>query len=433
MIAMAVKSKLSDWLSVARLAALTLLCLTVIAKAQQPLTRTVRASAQGPTYDAAHDLAVRQALQQVVQQLVFADREVVNNTLVRDKIMSTMNGYVDSYHTLSRVHQQDGSWMIEEEFVISQSRISDFIGASAGSGAAVLGGLLQTDASREIAQRKARSEIFDRLLQPVPSRALELQFDSVILDERNPSLYIVGVKASLSKAWLNSFRDAMSTIAVDQFRELHGVGSPYLRPNPPKGLMYPRAHGQLQNPAASSRVCVIDDRDFQCFVLPPGHYGESTLMRGEKMSGAFDAPPIMLAIRFVDASGHSTIKGNKACLLKKMHGGPNDYGTRRLMGRIHGTGLLGRDYFIFGTTISGTVEVEASEVDMAASTRFAAVPFFAGRQYSGYVSLHYGDVRNPDDPGVLAISDISTLKVPQEDICGAILNDAMSARQHSKR
>jgi hypothetical protein len=49
----------------------------------------------GPTYDEAKADAVKKALQYAFKQLVIVDRIVSGNDLLRDRILSTSNGYIE--------------------------------------------------------------------------------------------------------------------------------------------------------------------------------------------------------------------------------------------------------------------------------------------------------------------------------------------------
>ena len=81
---------------------------------------------EGPTFYEVQDARGR-ALSKAMTQLVVAQRVVAGDELVVDKVMSTMNGFVNSFKLLS-VNESD-SWVdIQAETEVSESRIENFIG-----------------------------------------------------------------------------------------------------------------------------------------------------------------------------------------------------------------------------------------------------------------------------------------------------------------
>jgi hypothetical protein len=66
------------------------------ASAQSPNV-TVFVTGSGPSIDDAKTDAIRQALQLTMRQLVIVDRVISGDTVVRDRVMSTMNGYIEQF------------------------------------------------------------------------------------------------------------------------------------------------------------------------------------------------------------------------------------------------------------------------------------------------------------------------------------------------
>jgi hypothetical protein len=407
-----------------------LLAAASVAESQSTEPRTVTVTGRGATYREAHFDGTRKALEQVVRQLVVHDQNIADGAIKTDRILSTMNGYIDGHEVVSvRRDASDGAFLIEERFTVSQTRIANFLGAPGKGPATIAGGLLDTNAQRDIQQRKLLGELFDRFLQGFPSQAVELTFGSITPDVRNPAIYNLTLSVQISPLWLDTFRAAIGAIAIGAFSETHGQGSPYLSNSAWRGTDTLQApSSKLTRQDAQSIVCIVDARKQDCYKLPPGHYGETTLMRDQNSGGAFEAPPLMIAIRFTDGEGRSTLTGGRRCLLKRL-----SYVTSRTLRRLHGSGNIGRDYFVFGNGVTDTVEIKAEDVDMASSKSFAAVAFFGARQFPGYVSLHAGNIRDAGDPGVLQISDIAATRLPQADVCGPLLDEAFLTTNPARR
>jgi hypothetical protein len=170
---------------------------------------TVTVTGTGITIDAARTDAVRQALQQTIVQLVVVERAIRNDRLVRDSVISTMNGYVEEFHEKS-VRKEDSEFLIDADVTISASRIENFIGVASGGSASLNGSSLLAEANREAAQRKARGEIFDRLLRGFPSELLDVRVTAIKPDDANPNSFAIdleyGFKKEFKKALLDTLR-----------------------------------------------------------------------------------------------------------------------------------------------------------------------------------------------------------------------------------
>src|SRR5688572_24932560 len=96
---------------------------TPIAAAQTPNV-TITTIGTGPTLEEARTEAIRQALQQALRQLVVVDRAISGDKVLRDKVMSTMNGYVDKFKELG-IQRSGSGYEVNAEITISASRIEN--------------------------------------------------------------------------------------------------------------------------------------------------------------------------------------------------------------------------------------------------------------------------------------------------------------------
>lgn len=396
------------------------ICFAFAAYAQSSADQMrVVVTGRGPSPSEAHNDAVRQALQQTVKQLVFADRSVENEKVVRDRVMSTMNGYVEAYRVLKKEFDaKDGLFTQEEEITVSLTRIENFLGIAKGASAELKGGLLSDDATREIAQRNLRGIIFDRLLTGLPSSAFEISFGSPSPDQRDPTQFNFQVSVKLSDRWLNSLRTGLKAIAVDYAQ---GVSVE-------KGYGPPTAESVagrfLKGPVGSSKFCILQRSGVECFLLPPGHYGRTSMIGRQESELNFETPDLLLALRFVDADGKSTISGRAGCLVKRIDGVHG-----RVLERTWGSGPLGRSYYLYAAPTSGTFTLKAAEVDLASTIKFAAVPLFGAKSFGTYISMHNGNLRRYDDPSMLFVPDMAAGPLSRSAACGELLDDAMLSRR----
>ncbi len=115
---------------------------------------TVTVSGSGATVDDAKTDAIRHALQQALRQLMVVDRVIDGNDIIRDRIMSTMNGYIDAFRTKGIERAANGV-VVEAEITVSPSRIENFIGIPIGGNGSIEGTQLFAEQDRRAAQALA--------------------------------------------------------------------------------------------------------------------------------------------------------------------------------------------------------------------------------------------------------------------------------------
>src|SRR5437773_2623277 len=79
--------------------------------------RAVSVTGSGPTIDESKTDAIRQALQQTLKQLLVVDRAISGDRILRDKVMSTMNGYIESYKQKA-VRKDTNGFSIDAEITV---------------------------------------------------------------------------------------------------------------------------------------------------------------------------------------------------------------------------------------------------------------------------------------------------------------------------
>src|SRR5262245_8078191 len=79
---------------------------------------TVSVTGTGATIDDAKTDAIRRALQRTMKQLVVVDRIVNQDTMLLNKVMSTMNGYIETFRQKG-VRKTEMGFAVDAEVTVS--------------------------------------------------------------------------------------------------------------------------------------------------------------------------------------------------------------------------------------------------------------------------------------------------------------------------
>jgi hypothetical protein len=158
---------------------------------------------------------VRQALQQSLSQLVLADRRIEDDKVVRDSILSTMNGFVESFHVLSQ-SEGNGRVQIKAEVQISTSAIHNFVFTNGKGSARFDGNTLLGDISRDDLARSSRSSILKRLFDGFPTLAFDVKVVSVSMDPENRGFVLVTLELQANKQFIKTLKGGLNVIGRSQ-------------------------------------------------------------------------------------------------------------------------------------------------------------------------------------------------------------------------
>jgi hypothetical protein len=153
--------------------------LRVAAQIPAPNSQTLELIGRGTSRWAAREDAVRQALQQVVAQLVIADRQINSDEILRDEVRSTLNGYVEKFEVVKQDYI-DNQFVISARITVSPSRIAtsveqkrvgkDLSFNGEGFGAAVAAKRMRDSAT---------VGMLDRLFEGYPQQTVDARIASV--------------------------------------------------------------------------------------------------------------------------------------------------------------------------------------------------------------------------------------------------------------
>ena len=157
--------------------------------------------------------AVRQALQQVLPQIVFADREIKNDELVRDQVMSSMQGHAKSVVTIEQ-KVVDGRVQGRYNVTISTREIENFIRyrRSSGSSSQIDGEALGAELQREQESRVFRDNYVRRLVQGFPSQMVQSKVTG-LKPTSDLSEVEVSVVWRLNPNWVRTMHQSLEQIS----------------------------------------------------------------------------------------------------------------------------------------------------------------------------------------------------------------------------
>lgn len=180
-----------------------------------PSTR-IQVEGHGATVDQARQNGFRQAIEQVVGQVIISDQEVSGDQLTKDFIGGYSAGYVDDYEVLET--KQDGREVsIKMNVAVASSKIAQRMMSSGNKNLIVEGQQLQAQIDTQLDQRGRGDAIIAEVLSSYPYNAFVVnsgQTDIAIGARRQ--VYIdIPYDIHWSKFWLEGVNEALGLIAVD--------------------------------------------------------------------------------------------------------------------------------------------------------------------------------------------------------------------------
>jgi len=168
----------------------------------------------GESPSAARHDASRNALEKIIPQLVDAERVIVNDEILIDKIRSSMTGFIESIDNEVLVKDIQFGYSFKADFQISESRISSFISLSNKNKTLVKGQSLFANIEKEKQQEKFFRHMFDKALSNYPLNALLVQVTDVRYDTTGaePQI-IVDVAAAYTPEFKSSMKNVLRTLS----------------------------------------------------------------------------------------------------------------------------------------------------------------------------------------------------------------------------
>jgi hypothetical protein len=288
----------------------------------------VRVTGRGESEWSARNDAIRQALQQAMSQLVIADRVISDDKVLRDTVMSTMNGFVDRVEPI-RTYKDGNEIVTELNVGVSKTRIENFLGGSTGASASVRGSDLSAGLQGELLSRTARAQILWRLFAGYPGKAIEIKVEKIGLSEQDPNLIIVDYSFSTDKAFLSSLKQGLKALgraptpsrpkkesASTSDTKAAGSWLGKLGKTLDQQMVSANTDSRVANSSSPSMVCITSNPREQresgsrlevqdCYPLPPGDYRSQY---PEVSNWHMSHHHMLLLVDFVDQSGNSLLR-----------------------------------------------------------------------------------------------------------------------------
>jgi hypothetical protein len=288
------------------MAALVVLAATIPASAQTS-NKSVSVTGYGSTVNEAREDAIHQALQQTIIQLIVVDRVIKDDEIVRDKILSTMNGYIEDYKE-TRVSKKDGQVSVSANIVVSPSRIENFLGVSpaAASEGSFNGAGMFAEAARQQAQTAARAEIVQRSFRGFPADVLKIDILSIKPNKQDTQFADVAFKVAFDPLFVRSMKATLRTLSIAY---LEMPANQFL-----SGKHALRSQGRDR--IGDAQFCVVETTAATCYLLEPANYRDNLKLFGVGYGQMKATPELVFGLRFVDENGNSVGRdGSSRCIL----------------------------------------------------------------------------------------------------------------------
>jgi hypothetical protein len=155
-----------------------------------------------------------------MKQLVVVDRAISGDKILRDRVMSTMNGYVERFKQQS-IEKTASGYAVKAEITISKSLIENFIGVTFGAKGEFEGQTLLAEQSRRNAQLRAqelqsqaRGQIFDRLFRGFPSDVFDVKFDKMRLSAKDINLIEIDYTVSFKPVFRKMLEGTLQALGA---------------------------------------------------------------------------------------------------------------------------------------------------------------------------------------------------------------------------
>jgi hypothetical protein len=187
---------------------------------------TVKVTGSGATRTAALEDATRQAVQLAMEQLVVTDRKIVNDEIVRDETISTLNGFIKKRKILA-TRKSAGEVEIDALITVSERQVTNYIGdISPGNkdrdGTAIDGTTLGSELERQRGAADSSRALINRLLRGFPLNALDVKIESARISGDDRNILEVTTRLRWKSDFLKAFSQSVRSVAIKEARASRG-------------------------------------------------------------------------------------------------------------------------------------------------------------------------------------------------------------------
>jgi hypothetical protein len=106
---------------------IVLIVLNINAYAQEDKTVTLVVSGQGKTQDEAKQNALRSAIEQAFGTFISSKTELINDSIIKDEIVSVANGNIQKFEIISEVQIPNGGYATSLKATVSVTKLTSFV------------------------------------------------------------------------------------------------------------------------------------------------------------------------------------------------------------------------------------------------------------------------------------------------------------------
>jgi hypothetical protein len=182
----------------------------------QPTVR-IETVGHGHSINEARQDGFKQAIEQVVGQVVISDQEVNGDQLVKDFIGGYSAGIIDDYEILESDQDEQGLWSVKMNVAVASSKIAQRMLTKGEHGKVVNGLRLQAQVESQIDQRNHGDALITEVLTSYPYNAFIINSGQteVKVTDRRTAYVEVPYNITMSRLWLDALNEALTTVSAD--------------------------------------------------------------------------------------------------------------------------------------------------------------------------------------------------------------------------
>lgn len=176
----------------------------------------IQVEGHGITVDQARLNGFRNAIEQVVGQVIVSDQEVKGDQLTKDWIGGYSAGYVDDFEILE-TRQEGNEIVVKMNVAVASSKIAQRMMSSGNKSLIIEGERLQAQIDTQLDQRNRGDQLIAEVLTSYPYNAYVVNSGQteIGLGARREIYVDVPYEIHWSRFWLEALNETLGVIAVD--------------------------------------------------------------------------------------------------------------------------------------------------------------------------------------------------------------------------
>ena len=176
----------------------------------------IQVEGHGTTVDQAKQNGFRNAIEQVVGQVIVSDQEVRGDQLTKDWIGGYSAGYVDDFEILE-TRQEGNVIVVKMNVAVASSKIAQRMMSSGNKSLIIDGERLQAQIDTQLDQRNRGDQLIAEVLASYPYNAYVVNSGQteIGLGVRRELYVDVPYEIHWSRFWLEALNETLGVIAVD--------------------------------------------------------------------------------------------------------------------------------------------------------------------------------------------------------------------------